>query len=190
MPTIKTLTEGARLLGGAALLMLIAGTLHGQDGVQQFANLGRCQLDSGQSIEDCRVGYRTFGRLNANRDNAVLYLTWYGGTSANLKEFFGPDKMVDTARFYGIAIDALGNGVSSSPSNSTQQHGVAFPEFTIRDMVHAEYRLVTEILHLQKAHAILGMSMGGIQTFSWAVTLSVVLRSRSAAGWLAATHKL
>jgi homoserine O-acetyltransferase len=77
--------------------------------------------------------------------------------------------LVDTGRFFGIAIDALGNGVSSSPSNSAKQHGTAFPAFNMRDMVEAEYRVMTEVLGLKHLHAVLGLSMGGEQTFVWAV---------------------
>ncbi len=67
-------------------------------------------------------------------------------------------------------LDALGDGVSSSPSNSDVQKGVEFPAITERDMVRAEYRAVTEVLHLKHAHAVIGISMGGEQTFEWAVT--------------------
>jgi homoserine O-acetyltransferase len=143
------------------------------EGDQQFAHLGRCALESGQTIEDCRIGYRTFGKLNAARDNAVLMPTWLYGRSADLVPLFGdgssPQHLVDTSRFFGIAIDALGNGVSSSPSNSSKQRGIAFPAFTVRDMVAAEYRVVTETLGLQHLHAVVGLSMGGEQTFVWAV---------------------
>jgi homoserine O-acetyltransferase len=142
------------------------------DGAQQFAELGRCVLDSGAVIENCRVGYRTFGHLNAARDNAVLMPTWLYGKSAELAVHFGdgssPQHLVDTGRFFGIAIDALGNGVSSSPSNSATQPGPNFPAYTTHDMVEAEYRVMTETLGLKHLHAVLGLSMGGEQTFAWA----------------------
>jgi homoserine O-acetyltransferase len=144
-----------------------------QDGMQQFADLGRCTLESGQVIEHCRVGYRTFGHLNAARDNAVLMPTWLYGKSADLASLFGdgssPSHLVDTRRFFGIAIDAFADGVSSSPSNSETQHGIDFPVFTVRDIVAAEYRVMTETLGLKHLHAIIGLSMGGEQTFAWAV---------------------
>jgi homoserine O-acetyltransferase len=144
-----------------------------QETAQQIAQLGQCKLESGQVIQDCRIGYRTFGKLNAARDNAVLMPTWLYGRSSELVPLFGngrsPSHLVDTTRFYGIAIDALGNGVSSSPSNSPTQHGTAFPAFTMRDTVEAEYRVVTEVLGLHHLHAVTGLSMGGEQTFDWAV---------------------
>jgi homoserine O-acetyltransferase len=151
----------------------LATPAHAADGEQRFAELGRCRLESGQVIEDCRIGYRIFGRLNAAQDNAVLMPTWLYGRSADLVTLFGdgssPQQLVDTGRFFGIAIDALGNGVSSSPSNSKTQHGIAFPAYTIRDMVAAEYRVMTEVLGLHHLHAVVGLSMGGEQTFDWSV---------------------
>ena len=144
-----------------------------QETAQQIAHLGQCKLESGQVIQDCRIGYRTFGKLNAARDNAVLMPTWLYGRTSELVSLFGddsaPSHLIDTTRFYGIAIDALGNGVSSSPSNSPAQHGTAFPAFTMRDTVEAEYRVVTEVLGLHHLHAVTGLSMGGEQTFDWAV---------------------
>ncbi|MGA9063449.1 MAG: alpha/beta fold hydrolase [Terracidiphilus sp.] len=139
---------------------------HGQ---QQFADLGVCKLANGQEITGCRLGYRTWGALNADRSNAVLFPTWFSGSSANLAGFVGADKLIDPSKYFGIAVDALGNGVSSSPSNSPTQHGPNFPAFTVQDMVNAEYRLVTETLHLTHLHAVIGISMGGQQTFEWMV---------------------
>ena len=158
------------VVAGLAFLPIQA---HAADGDRQFAQLGQCKLESGQIIENCRVGYRTFGKLNAARDNAVLMPTWLYGRSSDLVPLFGdgssPQHLVDTSHFFGIAIDALGNGVSTSPSNSTAQHGTAFPTFTMRDIVAAEYRVVTEVLGLHHLHAVVGLSMGGEQAFVWTV---------------------
>jgi homoserine O-acetyltransferase len=155
------------------MLASIATQARGAEGVQQFAELGQCKLESGKVIENCRVGYRTFGTLNAAKDNAVLMPTWLYGRSADLVGLFGdgslPQHLVDTGKFFGIAIDTLGNGVSSSPSNSATQHGIAFPAFNMRDVVEAEYRVVTEVLGLKHLHAVTGLSMGGEQTFVWSV---------------------
>jgi homoserine O-acetyltransferase len=158
---------------GAALLFAAVPVL-AEDGAQQFADLGHCTLDSGQTINHCRVGYRTFGTLNAAGDNAVLMPTWLNGRTEDLLALVGstPSKtrLIDTTKFYVVLLDALGDGVSSSPSNSDDQKRADFPEITERDMVRAEYRAVTEVLHLKHAHAVVGISMGGEQTFEWAVT--------------------
>jgi homoserine O-acetyltransferase len=139
------------------------------DGAQQFADLGTCRLVSGHQIDHCRLGYRTWGSLNADRSNAVLFPTWFAGTTANLVDAIKPEGLVDPTRYFVIAVDALGDGVSSSPSNSDPQHGPDFPVLTIQDMVNSEYRLATETLGLKHLHAVMGISMGGIQTFEWMV---------------------
>ena len=99
--------------------------------------------------------------------------TWLNGRSADLLSLFGstpsPQRLVDTSTFFGIAFDALGNGVSSSPSNSPRQPGPHFPRFTIEDLVRAQYRVLTEVLHIPHAHAAIGLSMGAHQVFAWAV---------------------
>jgi homoserine O-acetyltransferase/O-succinyltransferase len=139
------------------------------DGQQQFADLGACKLVSGSQIERCRLGYRTWGVLNAARSNAILIPTWFSGTSADLARAIQPGGLVDPTKYFVIVVDALGDGVSSSPSNSSVQHGPDFPAFAIQDMVNAEYRLATETLGLKHLRAVMGISMGGQQTFEWMV---------------------
>ena len=159
------------LLPSAVLLRAEMPSSAPQQGTLQMAELGRCPLINGQVILDCRVAYRTFGKLDAARDNAVAMPTWLNGRSDDLVSLFGsqPSSLVDTSRFFGIAIDAFGDGLSSSPSNSPHQHGTAFPVFTMEDMVHAQYRVLTEVLHIPHLHAAIGLSMGGEQVFAWAV---------------------
>ncbi|WP_080239580.1 alpha/beta fold hydrolase [Spirosoma rigui] len=137
---------------------------------QRFADLGDFQLESGQVIRSCRIGYRTFGTLNQNRSNAILVPTWFGGTSQQKTFVASPGGVADSTRFYTIVVDAFGNGVSSSPSNSTAQPGAQFPQFTIRDLVRAQYQLATKTLGLTHLYAVTGISMGGMQSFEWLVT--------------------
>lgn len=120
---------------------------------QQFADL-----------KPYRIGYRTLGTLNAEKSNAVLFPSWFGGNSQSLAFFAGKDKLVDPAKHLVILVDALGDGVSTSPSNTP---GLA--PFTIRDMVDSQYRLATEVFGIRKLHAVIGISMGGMQAFEWAV---------------------
>jgi homoserine O-acetyltransferase len=138
-----------------------------QEGVQQFADFGDFKLQSGSVIHDFKIGYRTVGRLNADKSNAILWPSWLGGTSQDLLEFIGPGKVLDSTKYFVVLVDAIGNGVSSSPSNSKVQPLMKFPKFTIRDMVEAEHRLVTDVLHLSHLYAVMGISMGGMQTFGW-----------------------
>ena len=135
----------------------------------RFTSLGDFRLESGEVIRDCKIGYRTFGTLNADRSNAVLIPTWFTGHTKDLVEFMSADGMVDTSKYYVVAVDALGNGISSSPSNSAQQAKEAFPRFSIGDMVRSQHKLLTEELGIRHLHAVMGISMGGMQTFEWIV---------------------
>jgi homoserine O-acetyltransferase len=78
--------------------------------------------------------------------------------------------MVDSSKYYVIALDSLADGVSSSPSNSKTQPGMQFPKMSIRDVVNAEHEMLTDSLHLTHVHAVMGFSMGGMQAFQWAVS--------------------
>ncbi|HKW32771.1 MAG TPA: hypothetical protein VJN92_07185 [Candidatus Acidoferrum sp.] len=139
------------------------------EGAQQFADLGDFRLRSGSVIHDFRIGYRAFGKLNAEKFNAILWPSWLGGRSQDLVQFIGPGKVVDSTRYFVILVDAIGDGLTTSPSNSKSQPLMKFPEFTIRDMVESEHRLATEVLHLTHLRAVMGISMGGMQTFEWGI---------------------
>jgi len=160
-----------KLRAALALCLLWQATLSHAEGEQRFADLDQCPLESGEVLEDCRIGYRTFGTVDANKSNVLILPTWFTGTTADFLNFdyIGPDKIADTSRFFVIAIDALGNGVSTSPSNSDPQPGAQFPAISIGDIVDTQHRLLTEELDIQSVHAIFGVSMGGMQAFEWVV---------------------
>ena len=138
------------------------------EGEQRVADLGTCALESGERIEGCKVGFRTFGKLDAKRSNVVLFPTWFTGTTKNLVDLV-PNKLVDTSKFFLVLVDALGNGVSSSPSTSEKQPRLRFPKITIRDMVESQRRLLKEALGVEKVHTVMGISMGGMQAYEWGI---------------------
>jgi homoserine O-acetyltransferase len=156
----------SRLALALALLSFSALGFAAEAPSLHFAELGDFALASGEVLFDGRLGYRTAGTLDSSKSNAVLFPTWFTGTTEQLF-LSGRTGAVDTSKFFLIAVDAFGNGVSSSPSNSVRQKGETFPPIAIRDMVNAQYRLVTEVLGIPRLHAVMGISMGGMQTFEW-----------------------
>jgi homoserine O-acetyltransferase len=170
------------ILAAAVLAAPLPATASAQSG-QQFADLGTCSTARGEVVRECRVGYRTFGRLNERRDNAVLVPSWHGGRSETMIFILGPGGWVDTTRYFAILVDKPGNGVSISPSNSRSQPGQRFPRLTLGDMVAAEHRAVVEHLGIRRLHAVLGWSMGGMQAIEWGLRFpEVVDRIVSVAG--------
>lgn len=165
---MKTLFKTAVLLLGAVMASHASLAQDAVVATQLFANFDRCELVSGKTIAPCRIGYRTFGALNADKSNVVLVPTWYTGTSQE-HEYLVTSEILDANKFFIVIVDALGNGVSVSPSNSQTQADEAFPVITVADMVDSQYRLLIETLGIKSLHAVMGMSMGGMQAFEWAV---------------------
>jgi len=136
---------------------------------QKFGE-GNLKLESGEVIEDFSISYVTHGTLNANKTNAILMTSSIGGNHHRIDFLIGPGKALDTDKYFIIATDAIGNGLSTSPGNSKTQHGTKFPHFTIRDMVESQYRLVTEKFGITHLLGVSGASMGGMQTLQWGVS--------------------
>lgn len=150
----------------ALLVLMSVGICQGAE--QQRVNIGSVNMTGGK-ISQCALGYRTYGTLAEDRNNVVLVTTWLAGRTSDQADMIGPGKLVDTNRWYVVAMDAIGNGVSCSPSNSPIAPRLKFPQFGIRDMVKAQHRLLALYLGIDHAHAIVGISMGGMQALQWAV---------------------
>jgi homoserine O-acetyltransferase len=153
----------------SCVAILIGGSLaRGAD--VQFADLGDFQLENGQTLRQTRIGYHTYGRLNSDRSNVVLWPSWFNGIAADIEKFVGPGLLIDSNKYYVITVDALGNGVSTSPSNAASgQRGGKFPKVSLRDMVGTQHRLLTEKLNIKNVYAVMGVSMGAMQAYQWMV---------------------
>ena len=129
---------------------------------------------SGESLPELRLHYLTFGTPRADAHgvvrNAVLILHGTGGSGASLVraefagELFGPGQPLDAARFFIVLPDGIGHGKSSKPSDGLHAR---FPRYGYHDMVEAEFRLLTQGLHVDHARLVMGTSMGGMHTWLW-----------------------
>lgn len=135
----------------------------------RHADLGRLELESGEAIEDYRQSYVVHGTLAKDRGNVVLACPALTATHHRLDFLIGPGKALDPARWFVVVADPIGNGQSTSPSNSRLQPRMRFPRFVLRDMVTAQHRLLREHLGIERVHAVIGASMGGMQALQWAV---------------------
>jgi homoserine O-acetyltransferase/O-succinyltransferase len=147
------------------------------DAPHQVAELGDHALENGEVLRSLHLSYVTHGVLSPQRDNAVLVTCAIGSTHHRLDFLIGPGRALDPNRFFVVAVDALGNGLSSSPSNSLEQPGPAFPRFSIRDLVATQARLLAETLDVPSLRAVVGASMGGMQALQWAVQPLLPLRA-------------
>lgn len=158
---------------GVVALVLLIGRVSAHTPEQpphQLYAEGDLNLESGDVIKDFSISYVTHGALNEKKNNAILMTSSIAGNHHRIDFLIGPGKALDTNKYFIIATDAIGNGLSTSPSNSKTQHGTAFPHFTIRDMVESQYRLVREKFGITHLLAVSGASMGGMQALQWGVS--------------------
>ena len=130
--------------------------------------LGDFPLQSGLALRDATLAYKTYGRLDAARTNVIVVPSAYGGTHADSEYLIGPGKPLDTDRYFVVATNLFGNGLSTSPTTATDgQRGPDFPNVTVYDNVEAQYRLVTGELGARGIALVVGFSMGAQQSFHW-----------------------
>jgi homoserine O-acetyltransferase/O-succinyltransferase len=139
------------------------------DRPHQHTPIGDLPLESGETLRECELVWVEHGTPDSRRGNTVLVCTAIGSSHHRLDFLIGDGRALDTARLHVIVVDALGNGLSSSPSNSRRQPGHAFPRFGIRDMVESQRRLL-DLLGVERLQAVVGASMGGMQALQWAVS--------------------
>ncbi len=133
--------------------------------------LGSVPLLMGATIRDAKLAYKTYGTLNADKSNAIVYPTWYSGQHYDNEWLIGDGMALDPANYFIIVPNMLGNGLSSSPSNTPPPYDRArFPKITVYDNVATQHRLVTEVFGIEQLELVTGWSMGAGQTYQWAVS--------------------
>lgn len=136
--------------------------------VQAIWTAKNFKFHKGEIFPELKIGYTTVGNPSGI---PVLILHGTAGTGSSMLtpsfagELFGPDQVLDASKYFIILPDAIGMGRSSKPSDGLR---TAFPRYNYEDMVHAQYRLITEGLGIKHLRLILGFSMGGMHTWLWA----------------------
>ncbi|EJL20674.1 alpha/beta fold hydrolase [Brevibacillus sp. BC25] len=134
----------------------------------EIFDLGDVTLQSGVSLPSAFLAYKTYGTLNEKKDNVIVYPTAFGDQHYQNEWLIGNGMALDPQKYFIIVPNLLGNGLSSSPSNTPPPFDRGnFPQVTIYDNVTLQYRLVTEKFGIQKIALVVGWSMGGIQSFQW-----------------------
>ena len=144
-------------------------------------------LKSGAVIDDYDLVYETYGELNPAKSNAILICHALSGNhhvagkyAAEDKKpgwwdnMIGPNKPIDTNRFFVIGLNNLGGCHGSSGPKSTnpktgKPYGASFPLVTVQDWVATQARLADQ-LGISTFAAVIGGSLGGMQVLQWAIT--------------------
>jgi homoserine O-acetyltransferase len=132
------------------------------------------QFTTGETLPEFRLHYITLGtpRRDAKGvvNNAVLIMHGTGGSGRVFLGarfggvLFGPGQLLDTSKYFIILPDAIGHGKSSKPSDGMHMR---FPKYTYTDMIHADYRMITEKLKVNHLRLVMGTSMGAMNSWDW-----------------------
>ena len=118
---------------------------------------GDTPLRSGAVFPSMKLAYKTYGNLNAAKDNVVVYPTSFSAQHGDTEWLIKPDGVLNPEEYFVIIPNLFGNGLSSSPSNTPGE----FPMVTYHDAVAVQRRLLTEVFGISKIALVYGWSMGG-----------------------------
>lgn len=144
-------------------------------------------LESGEKLGPITLAYETYGKLNADKSNAVLALHAFSGDSHVSGEggwwsdIIGSGKGIDTDKYYVICSNVIGGcrgstGPSSINPKTGKPYGIDFPLITIGDMVNAQRHLIDH-LGIERLLSVVGGSMGGMQVLQWMTAYPKRIRS-------------
>ncbi|KJC40391.1 hypothetical protein UP09_23150 [Bradyrhizobium sp. LTSP885] len=126
---------------------------------------GDVTLQGGAVFPRLKLAYKTYGTLNAAKDNVILYPTSFSAQHYDTEWLVQPGGALDPGKYFIIIPNLFGNGLSSSPSNSG---GAPFPAFSYHDAVAVQRRLLVERFGISSIALVYGWSMGGMQAYHWA----------------------
>jgi len=130
---------------------------------------GNVVLQSGRTFRRMSLAYKTFGRLNADRSNVIVYPTSYAAQHSDIQFMVGEGAALDSSRYFIVIPNLFGNGLSSSPSNTPWPDvGSRYPDVTYFDAVHVQRRMLKEVWGIDKVALVYGWSMGAMQAYHWA----------------------
>jgi homoserine O-acetyltransferase len=129
---------------------------------------GDVVLQSGLTLRGAKLAYKTYGTLNADKSNAIVYPTSYGAQHYDTEWLIKPGNALDPTKYFIVIPNLLGNGLSSSPSNvaSPQDRG-RYPHATMYDNIQLQHRLMTEVFGVRRLKLAVGFSMGAMQSYHW-----------------------
>jgi homoserine O-acetyltransferase len=140
--------------------------------------LGDVVLQSGLTLWQAKLAFKTYGKLAAAGDNAVVMPTFYGSQHADSEAMIGAGRALDPERYFIVVPNIFGNGLSSSPSNTPPPlDRAAFPHVTLYDNVLCQHRLIAQHLGIQQVKLVVGFSMGAQQAFHWGALYSDIVQA-------------
>lgn len=186
-----------RWIAGAlcATGLMVTGMAGAQDLIveKKIFELPSFTTQSGRTLKNVKVGWESYGKLNADRSNAILICHFFSGNSHAAGKYdpkdaapgywdaiIGPGKAIDTDKYFVLSSDTLVNlntgdpkvattGPASLDPDTGKPYALDFPVVTIRDFIEVQKALV-ESLGIRKLALVAGPSMGSLQTYEWAAT--------------------
>ncbi len=133
-------------------------------------NAGNVVLQSGRTFPAMQIAYKTYGTLNADKSNVIVYPTSFSAQHYDTEWLVRAGGALDPSKYFIIIPNLFGNGLSSSPSNTAAPLvGDRYPNVTYHDAVRVQQRLLAEVFGIGKVQLVYGWSMGAMQAYHWAV---------------------
>lgn len=139
----------------------------------QVFEAGPTLLESGEELKETSIVFKTFGQLNAARDNVILVNTHFGGNHENSQYLIGEDKALNPNDYFIIVINLIGNGTSCSPSHGL---GPLFPKVSIADNIKVQHRMLEKTFAINEIALVVGHSMGGVASYHWAALFPEIVK--------------